>query len=131
MATQKETWVWKLAQLLLSPHGWRLFRNQRYKGKIVAGNIVTKAYADCGVGGDGGSDLIGWVTIVITPEMINKKVAVFTALEAKTETGVISTDQKNFLRIVNESGGIGKVIRTEDDIKDLVKWRSDWLKPSH
>ena len=31
------------------------------------------------------SDLIGWTEIIITPEMIGKRVAVFTAIEVKKE----------------------------------------------
>ncbi len=39
----------------------------------------------------GSSDLIGFKSMTITPEMVGQKIAVFTALEVKTEKGKVST----------------------------------------
>ena len=35
----------------------------------------------------GSSDLIGWTTKTISPDMVGQKVAIFTALEIKTQKG--------------------------------------------
>lgn len=59
----------------------------------------------------GSSDLIGWTTVEITPEMVGQKVAIFTAIEVKTGNLKATKEQKNFIDIVNASGGIGKVER--------------------
>jgi hypothetical protein len=48
--------------------------------------------------------------------MIGKKIAVFTAVEIKTEKGIVSPEQKIFLENVKNSGGIAKIIRNIDDI---------------
>ena len=61
---------------------------------------------------EGSSDLIGITSVVITAEMVGKTVAVFTALEVKTATGTSSPEQKNFIRVVKEAGGIAEVVRS-------------------
>lgn len=86
---QKETSVWKQILLDLSPLGFRLFRNQRYKGKTDKG-----AWVDCGVGGNGGHDLIGYRIITITPDMVGQQIAQYAEIEAKTMTGHLTKDQK-------------------------------------
>jgi hypothetical protein len=55
----------------------------------------------------GGSDLIGWSPLLITPEHVGITVAIFTAIEAKTRTVSLTKPQRDFLDIVNRAGGIG------------------------
>jgi hypothetical protein len=43
--------------------------------------------------------------------MVGTKVAVFTAVEVKTESGKVSKEQQNFINNVNRAGGIGKITR--------------------
>lgn len=59
----------------------------------------------------GSSDLIGWRSVEITPEMVGKKVAVFVAIEAKTGKVRVTPDQENFIARVKDAGGIGEIIR--------------------
>lgn len=61
----------------------------------------------------GSSDLIGWTSITITPEMVGKSVAVFTAVEAKTKNVRTTPEQQNFIDRVKMAGGIGEIIREE------------------
>ena len=63
----------------------------------------------------GSSDLIGFQSVTITPEMIGQKVAIFTAIEVKTEEGKVSEQQTKFLSMVQKFGGIGAVVRSVDD----------------
>lgn len=105
MSNQKETSVWKSLLLFLSPLGYRLSRNQRYRGQIVSGGNITNAWADCGVFGDGGSDLIGYRIIEVTPDMVGKKMALFVAIETKIHGGARSKEQKNFIERVQQDGG--------------------------
>lgn len=73
-----------------------------------------------GVGGDGGSDLIGWRSIIITPDMVGQRIAQFAALEIKRPGGVASKEQLNFIKTVETAGGIGMVI---DDDEKLTTWK--------
>ena len=46
----------------------------------------------------GSSDLIGFKSVTITPEMVGQKVAIFTAIEVKTESGKVSERQPSLLK---------------------------------
>jgi len=120
---QNETNVWKRIQLYVSPLKCRLFRNQRYVGPIVRNGKVTDAWADCGVGGNGGSDILGWRSFVIEPHHVGKRIAQFFAVETKSKDKQASTDQKNFISAVRNAGGIAGVARNEEDTKKIM---DDW-----
>ena len=70
---------------------------------------------------EGSSDLIGWTSMEITPEMVGKKVAIFTALEVKSGKGRPSDEQRNFIQRVQEAGGIATVVRSEQEAIDALK----------
>lgn len=64
----------------------------------------------------GASDLNGWTTIKITPEMVGRDMAVYTSFEAKKEGGgTVSAAQKQWINNVRKSGGIAGVIRSAAD----------------
>lgn len=44
----------------------------------------------------------------------------FLAIEVKDATGKVSAEQKQFLDMVNKSGGIGLVARSLDDVKNVL-----------
>lgn len=60
-----------------------------------------------GVFSPGGADIIGWSPMLVTPDQVGSIVAVFTAIEAKTRSVGLTPEQKRFLAVVNQSGGIG------------------------
>lgn len=64
-----------------------------------------------GVGGKGGSDLIGIETVTIRPEHVGQTFGVFIAIEVKSGKGKLTKQQRNFLRVVNEAGGVALVAR--------------------
>jgi hypothetical protein len=68
----------------------------------------------------GSSDLIGWTTVEVTPEMVGAKVALFTAVEVKTPTGRVSAEQANFIQRVRQAGGIAGEARSEADAIQLL-----------
>lgn len=68
----------------------------------------------------GSSDLIGWTTREVTPDMIGKKIAIFTAVEVKTKNGRASKEQLAFIKKLRESGGIGGLARNENDAINLL-----------
>jgi hypothetical protein len=68
----------------------------------------------------GSADLIGWTPVTITPEMVGQTLAVFTALEVKLRTGRPSHEQANFLRTVEDAGGIAAAVRTPDEAAEIV-----------
>ena len=60
----------------------------------------------------GSSDLIGLRSVVVTPEMVGQCIAQFVALEIKTDCGTVSPEQRAFLRLVQQLGGLGAVCRS-------------------
>lgn len=67
----------------------------------------------------GFADLFGLVAVEITPDMVGKKLAVFTALEVK-DGARVSPLQRNFINAVNDNGGRAGVVRSVDDAERLV-----------
>jgi hypothetical protein len=63
----------------------------------------------------GSSDLIGWRTVTVTPDMVGKRIALFLALEVKTPTGKPTPEQVNFIEAVGRAGGMAGVVRNVDE----------------
>ncbi len=70
---------------------------------------------------EGSSDYIGWTIKEITPEMVGKKIAIFTALEFKSEKGTAKEKQLNFIDQVRKAGGIAGIVKNENDLIELIK----------
>lgn len=68
----------------------------------------------------GSSDLIGWKTITIEPKHVGQRVAIFVALEVKTESGRPTKDQLNFIDVVDNSGGHAGIVRSAKDAEVLL-----------
>ena len=60
----------------------------------------------------GSSDLIGLRSLEVTPEMVGRRLAQFVALEIKTDCGTVSPEQRAFLLLVQQLGGLGAVCRS-------------------
>ena len=73
-----------------------------------------------GIANPGGSDLIGWHSIEITPDMVGRKIAVFCALEIKTAKGRATDEQKAFIAAVQRAGGIAEIVRSEEEAEKTV-----------
>ena len=69
---------------------------------------------------EGSSDLIGWRSLTITPDMVGQTVAVFAALEVKSKTGRATAGQKNFCQRVTEAGGFAGIVKSPDDAKKTL-----------
>lgn len=65
--------------------------------------------------GVGSSDLIGVTRVTVTPEMVGKTVAVFTAVEVKVGKDKLSKEQLEFLALVQGWGGIAVECREVPD----------------
>lgn len=65
--------------------------------------------------GVGSSDLIGWTPVVVTPDMVGKTVALFTAVEVKTQSGRPTDAQLNFIAQVLKAGGLAGIARSAEE----------------
>lgn len=91
--------------------GLTLWRNNCGALRDHTGRLVRYGLAN-----PGGADLIGYRTVTITPDMVGKQVAVFTALEVKAPGGThrVTQEQRHFLDTVEAAGGIAGVARSPD-----------------
>ena len=72
----------------------------------------------------GAGDLPGYTTFTITPEMVGRKVAVFTSIETKrTKGGRASPDQISWMEQVQKAGGIAGIANSaEAALKIIEQW---------
>jgi hypothetical protein len=110
MSRSPETNLQAEVDRALSVAGVRVFRNNVGQAKTQDGRFIKY-----GVGGNGGSDLIGWTSVTITADMVNTVVGVFTAIEVKTPTGRVSPEQQHFVDTVNASGGRAGIARSPEE----------------
>ncbi|MBX9594678.1 MAG: VRR-NUC domain-containing protein [Roseomonas sp.] len=91
----------------------RLFRNNTGSLKDHTGRVVSFGLFK------GSSDLIGFRSIAVTPEMVGQRLAVFVALEVKAPGGrhPVTDDQRRFLDAVAAAGGIAGVARDPDEAR--------------
>jgi len=68
----------------------------------------------------GSSDLIGLRSLEVTPEMVGQLIAQFVALEIKTHCGVVSPEQRAFLQVVQELGGLAEVCRSVEQAQAVL-----------
>lgn len=92
----------------------RLWRNNTGALEDKTGRIVR--YGLC----KGSSDLIGYRSLVITPEMVGQRVAVFAALEVK-DKGRLTAEQAQFLDVVRRAGGIAAEVRSVADAEAALR----------
>ena len=98
-----------------SSPGVKVFRNNvgAYKdprsGRVIRYGLMT-----------GSADLIGWRTVVITPDMVGTRIAQFVSVEVKAPKGVVRPEQQTWADNVRKGGGIAVVARSVDDVKFLL-----------
>lgn len=123
-----ETDLQREIQIALSDENTRLLRNTVgfgwqgthftiRDGKLVAG--VARAVT-FGLG-PGTSDLVGPHSIVVTPAMVGRRIALFTAVEIKRPKKKGATQgQGNFINAIAELGGLSGVARSIEEARTIV-----------
>lgn len=69
----------------------------------------------------GFADVFGMTPVVVTPDMVGKTIAVFTAIECKSARGKSRDAQERFIAAVVAAGGRAGFARSVDDAKAIVK----------
>jgi hypothetical protein len=92
----------------------RLWRNNVGALRDQRGQLVR--YGLC----PGSSDLIGYRSIVITPEMVGQRIAVFAAVEVKDQ-GAPTEQQQAFIRLIDQAGGLAGVARSVPDALSILR----------
>lgn len=109
-----ETDVVNAVRLRFSNGDVRLFRNNVGVLTDKHGNHIT--YGLC----TGSSDLIGWRSVTVTPDMVGTRVAVFVAAEGKAGRRKATVEQAAFIAAVRQAGGRAGVFYTPDDVERIL-----------
>lgn len=117
-----ESDLYPRAMLIATERGDRLFRNN-----VGLFKTLNHECPECAKRKDdvryvrtglcvGSSDLIGWRSVTITPDMVGMTIAQFVGLEAKKARKNPTTEQLAFAKTLNLAGGLASVVRTEEDV---------------
>jgi hypothetical protein len=109
-----ESTILRRILLACGQRGVRLWRNNAGVAHHKDGSRVR--YGLCG----GSSDLIGFRSVEITPDMVGSRIAQFVALEVKSATGRATREQNIFLAVVRVAGGVAAVVRSEDEARAVL-----------
>lgn len=137
----KENNVMRMVWGAVAHLGCRLFRlntgrawmsNLGPKGvvQMTDGSVVIHAARSIAIGYatpdgkslNGASDLQGWTSIVVTPELVGRRIAVFTAIETKNSKGGTKlAEQKNFIEQICKAGGIAGFASSPAQAQGLIR----------
>lgn len=135
-----ETGVTKQIMLLNSVGGCRMFRINTgiaWAGKKIQGGVGFVALDDArpivlglatsdNQSVQGVSDLFMMESIIITPEMVGKRVAIAGFIESKKGTKYGATpEQKKWIEFIKKMGGIAGVAKTPEE---ALKIRTDYIE---
>lgn len=101
--TRKE---WPVGSVLLRRNNCGMFTLPNGRGKMPYGL------------GKGTADFVGWKSVLVTPEMVNSRVAIFVSIEAKRDGRDLEGRQERWHEVVIENGGIS--MRAAPETKDAV-----------
>lgn len=96
-------------RLALSRGSCRLWRNNTGALRDANGQLIR--FGLC----QGSADLIGYTTVTVTPDMVGQRLAVFTAVEVKSQTGRPTPEQTAFLDHIRQAGGRAGIARSIED----------------
>lgn len=122
-------------QITASRLGARLFRQNvgvGWIGKIIRkpgtytlgpNDVLIRNARPFHAGVEGMSDLGGWVSVEVTPDMVGSTLAVVAQAEIK-ENARATPAQISWIAAVNKAGGRAGIARNEQDLADILAGRS-------
>lgn len=123
-----ETNLLREIMLAASRDGARLWRNN--VGQAWVGNRVDRLADGCVLihnarpfhAGlcEGSADLIGLSPVIITPEHVGQRLAVFVSVEGKSKRGQPSKPQLSWRDAINQLGGRAGIARSVEDAIKII-----------
>lgn len=110
--------------------GWHLWRNNNGACRDDTGRLIRYGLANDSARLSKqikSSDLIGWVPVLITPDMVGQTVAVFTSIEAKRSDWRLQPGdahaqaQARWIDLVKGSGGYGGFVTDPSQLKEIPR----------
>jgi hypothetical protein len=105
-------------------NGWAGDDPRYYVDEMGARRVSLRNYRRIQFGlGPGTADLIGGKSVLVTPEMVGRRVFIFASPEVKGEHGRPTEQQKTFLHVIRSLGGLADVVRSVEDAREVMEWR--------
>lgn len=105
----------------------RLFRNNvgmAWQGRMLKNNrgtVILENARPLHAGlMKGSADLIGWQSVEITPEMVGKRIAIFTSVEVKGKGTRTTPEQLVWRQNVSDAGGNNVIARSLEDVEQML-----------
>lgn len=93
--------------------------------KLKNGDVLLKNARAIRFGHEGMGDLGGWVSKVVTQDMVGKRVAIYTNLETKKKGHRTKKDrlekQLAFIETVKQHGGIAAMVESVEQAQEILK----------
>lgn len=101
----------------------RITPSNRHNTLLHVGDVVVRNARPFDAGlFKGSGDGIGWSSMEITPDMVGRRIAVFTSAETKKPTGgKVQPEQWDWYRNVREAGGIAVIVKHEQDLELAIE----------
>jgi hypothetical protein len=116
----------KMRLLLQRRFNVRLFRNnvgRAWTGEsvpVVAGILIKRPYQIAFGLAPGSHDVIGVSSVIVTPDMVGKRIGVFTSIETKGQHARTTEAQLNWRSMVLSMGGIAGIVRDYGSSVELL-----------
>ena len=105
----------------------RLFRNNvgmAWQGRMLKNNrgtVILENARPLHAGlMKGSADLIGWQSVEVTPEMVGKRIAIFTSVEVKGKGTRTTPEQLVWRQNVSDAGGNNVIARSLEDVEQML-----------
>lgn len=92
-----------------------VFLTGRIISRLPNGDSVVRGARTVNVGTKGMSDLVGWVPVVVTQEMVGKTIPIYSAVEIKAGKDRLRPEQATFIEAVKKMGGRAGVARSAQE----------------
>lgn len=125
-AEQSETNIVRQCLERASKLGHRLWRQQVGTGwigkarKLDDGYVIIQNARPFHAGFEGLLDTGGFTLVTVTPEMVGKKIPLFTEIEVKTKTGAVRDAQRKRISYIRSVGGYAGIARCADDVDRII-----------
>src|SRR5688572_15236286 len=96
--------------------GGELYRNRRGMVTLPNGGMMP-----IGLGPNGAGDLVGPVTVTVTPSMVGRRIAVYAEFESKTEVGRLAEHQLKRIEYLKDKGALAGCCRNAQDFEDAFQ----------
>jgi hypothetical protein len=105
---------------------WARVRNgELYRNRRGMVQLATGAQMPIGLGPNGSGDMIGWMRVRITPDLVGRTLPIYCEIESKTQTGILAPHQQARIEYLRDLQAIAGCARSADDCEEILRRWAD------